>query len=257
MATAEQEAATDEQQQTAATAIHINTADGESQPLQLQSLCMRCHETVSAQRCSGRLPCLTCMLLTCHDCQRHRAGRWRTRLHARHALQVTPRAVDICLKSSLHQYVAGKLLHVTRPNTQRDRLCMHRRCAPAAGYHHDAAGGHSALSGASDRVLRVPGVRIQVGGSAKLAGGHTLYPVMWGPPLSRPRIVAVAVLPSACRSMHRTSHSCLWLQEQRGAVCRRLWGARIPAHAQGAPCRKRPPVIRQRGTCRPAQDASM
>lgn len=32
-------------------AIHINTADGDSQPLQLQSMCMRCHETVGVMSC--------------------------------------------------------------------------------------------------------------------------------------------------------------------------------------------------------------
>lgn len=47
MAVAEREAATEQEQGQAAPAIHISTADGDSEPLKLQSLCMRCHETVS------------------------------------------------------------------------------------------------------------------------------------------------------------------------------------------------------------------
>ena len=47
MAVAEREAATEQEQGQAAPAIHITTADGDSEPLKLQSLCMRCHETVS------------------------------------------------------------------------------------------------------------------------------------------------------------------------------------------------------------------
>jgi hypothetical protein len=46
MAVAEREAATEQEQGQAAPAIHITTADGDSEPLKLQSLCMRCHETV-------------------------------------------------------------------------------------------------------------------------------------------------------------------------------------------------------------------
>jgi hypothetical protein len=47
MAVAEREAAIVQEQGQAAPAIHLNTADGDSEPLKLQSLCMRCHETVS------------------------------------------------------------------------------------------------------------------------------------------------------------------------------------------------------------------
>lgn len=47
MAIAEREAVAEEQEVQAASAIHLSTADGDSEPLQLQSLCMRCHETVS------------------------------------------------------------------------------------------------------------------------------------------------------------------------------------------------------------------
>ena len=48
--TREQTADGQEAFQAAATsAIHLNTADGDSEPLQLQSLCMRCHETVIEQ----------------------------------------------------------------------------------------------------------------------------------------------------------------------------------------------------------------
>ena len=47
MAVAERVAVSDQEQAQAAPAIHLNTADGDSEPLKLQSLCMRCHETVS------------------------------------------------------------------------------------------------------------------------------------------------------------------------------------------------------------------
>lgn len=46
MSVAEREVVAEEAQARAANAIHLNTADGDSEPLQLQSLCMRCHEAV-------------------------------------------------------------------------------------------------------------------------------------------------------------------------------------------------------------------
>ena len=61
MATQEREQVADHsQQEEAATqgAIHINTADGDSEPLKLPSLCMRCHETVGQIiRCLVYRPC--------------------------------------------------------------------------------------------------------------------------------------------------------------------------------------------------------
>lgn len=52
----------------AQSAIHINTADGDSEPLQLESMCMRCHETGTTTMLLVSIPHFKDLLLASFEC---------------------------------------------------------------------------------------------------------------------------------------------------------------------------------------------
>ncbi len=111
-------------------AIHISTADGDSEPLQLPSLCMRCHETVRRRRRAAF------QLDTVHE---------------------PPDGGTRCGPRAAVDTICGSAKQAPRRAAQPSRCML---CH--AGHHDDAAGQHPAFQGPAPRFLRVPRVRIQV-----------------------------------------------------------------------------------------------